>query len=512
MMFLAPQWLWLFLILFYMYYKRRTTSAKIIMLYMAMSMILLALARPVFYKHKVEVETKGSDVIIALDISYSMQADDLKPNRLEAAKALLKTLVKRDVNDRFGVIAFTTNAIILSPLTKDSELLLNLVSRVDENMVMTKGTTLLPALQLARKMSKSPHPKVLLLTDGGDADSYAVEAAYAKEVDLQINVCMMATVFGTTLKYDDGSFVKDAQHNIVVSSENRAIKALSDTTGGEYLSDPDVSDVMAVLDAQYHEDFKGKTNVVQYSELFYFFIILALLFFMLAYTTLRKKLYKKIGPLLLLLGVSSQAGVLNFYYLSQANQNYEQQNYTKAADYFSKIKTAQAMFNTAVSRYKEGKYEEALLLFSTIKSNDITFKASLYYNTALCYIRLKEFEKARENLLKSLALQDDRDAYENYIAILHASNQEMITGQQKGKKRADEVTSASSQHAKKSKKLKEGGGSNMNVTATSSNSASNATIKARCDTMLSFSKSGAKLSSKQYELINQRSVNETTPW
>jgi Ca-activated chloride channel family protein len=512
MMFLAPQWLWLFLIIFYMYYKRRTSSPKIICLYLAMAMTLLALARPVMHQHKVTVETMGSDVIIALDISYSMQADDVKPTRLEAAKKVLTTLVKRDVNDRFGVIAFTTNAIILSPLTKDSELLLNLFNRIDENMVMTKGTTLLPALQLARKMSKSPHPKVLLFTDGGDADSYAHEVEYAKASDLQVSICMMATVFGTTLTYDDGSFVKDAQNNIVISSENRAIKALSNATGGAYVSDPDVGNIMAVLKAQYHEDFKGKTTVVRYSELFYLFIILALLFFMLAYTTLREKLYKKLLPLLLLLGVSSDAGVLDFYYLLQAHQNYEAQHYTKAAEYFSRLNAPQAKFNTAVSRYKEGNYEEALLLFSAIKSNDITFKASLYYNMPLCYIRLKEFEKARENLLKSLALKEDTEAYENYIMILHAKNQEMITGRQEGKKRADDAKAAASQKSKKTKKAKEGGGSNMNVTATSSNSASNATIKARSDAMLSFSKHGAKLSSKQYELINQRSVNETTPW
>ncbi len=509
MIFLHVNYLLLFVILFYMYYKRRTKSSKIIYMYLAMTMVIMALSRPVFNQEIVEVDTKGSDVIIALDISHSMQADDIKPNRLNAAKELLRNLVKQDINDRFGVIAYTTNAIILSPLTSDSELLLNLVDRIDETMVMTKGTSLLPALQLAQKMSASPHPKVLLLTDGGDAQSYAKEAQYAKENKLQVNVLMFATAFGATLKNSDGTLVKDEANNIVVSAQNRAIKQLSSATNGKYIENASVSSVIALLKEQYSEDFKGKSEIVKYSELFYIFIMLATIFFMLAYTTLREKLHKKILVLLMLIGVVTQAGVLDFYYLQKAKSSYENESYEKASQYFSNVESSEAQFNAGIAHYKDAKYEKAIEAFEVIKSNNENFKSKLYYNRGLCYIRLKEFDKARKNLIKSLTLKYDVDAYENYMYIRTASNHEMITGQQKGKKRADE---AESEASKRSKKTKEGGGSNMNVAAASSNSASNTGMKTKSEQMLSFSKNGAKLSSSQYELINQRSVSETAPW
>ncbi len=509
MMFLEASWFWLFLILIYMYYKRATKSSKIIYMYLAMSMVIVALAHPVFDKQIVEVQIKGSDVIVALDISHSMQAEDIQPNRLNAAKSLLKDLVERDVNDRFGVIAFTTNAIILSPLTKESELLLNLVNRIDETMVMTKGTSLLPALKLARKMSKSQRPKLLLFTDGGDADSYAREATFAKENNLQVSVVMLATLFGSPLKYDDDTFVKDSSGNIVVTSQNSAIKQLSDATDGAYLNTPDASEIINLLKMQYREDFKGKSDIVQYREFFYFFIFLALLFFMLAYTTLREKLHVKVMALLVMVGVSSHAGVLDFYYLFQAQEDYNRGAFEAASRNFSKVEGKEAAFNAAVASYKRGKYEDALTRFKVIQSGDVGFKATLYYNMALCCIRLKEFDKARENLIKSLTLKYDNDAYENLQHIKDATHYEMITRRQQGEKRADDVSTESS---KKSKKTKEGGGSNMNVAAESSNSASDAQMKTRSDAMLSFSKSGTKLSSSQYELINQRSVSETSPW
>jgi Ca-activated chloride channel family protein len=230
---------------------------------------------------------------------------------------------------------------------------------------------------------------------------------------------------------------------------------------------------------------------------------------MLAYTTLKEKLHHKVMVLFVMLGLSSQAGVLDFYYLSQAREAYKNGAYEKASHYFSRVESSKARYNAAVSHYKEGNYEIALSGFESIQSADVNEKASLYYNSALCYIRLKEFDKARENLIKSLTLKFDEAAYANYLYIKDATHHEMITGQQEGKKRAQSVHAESSLS---SKKRKEGGGSNMNVSADASNSAGDAKMKTGSESMLSFSKNGAKLSSSQYELINERSVNETTPW
>ena len=506
-MLLAPQWLWLIVPLIYMYFKRPKLTRYDVYMYMAILLVIVALSRPVYDPHSVEMPIEGSDVIIALDLSYSMQAQDIKPNRLGAAKRLLEDLVRRDLNDRFGVLAFTSNAIILSPLTRDSELLLNLVHRLDERMVVTKGTSLLPALELARKMSHASRPKVLLFTDGGDAASYVDVAAYAQANNLQVSVVMLATALGASLQRDDGSLLKDAAQHIVVSSQNHAIEAISRATGGEYLVQPDADALLALLASQYREDFKGTTTLMRYGELFYLFITLALLFFMLAHTSLGSKFHAKIVALLLLLGINTHAGVLDAYHLYSAKQAYQRSAYLEAAEHFLHVDSDRARYNAAVSYYREGAYENALALFESIHSDQLDFKATLYYNSAVCYIRLKEFAKARENLVKSLTLKFDNDAYENWRHIYSVAEEKRLLQQQHPKRHDDAATTTASQPQRKAQ-----GGSNMNVSASASSGASKQGKKQASEAMFSVVPNRAKLSSRQYELINERGINETTPW
>ncbi|MEJ2469108.1 MAG: VWA domain-containing protein, partial [Campylobacterales bacterium] len=124
---LYPLWFWLLpFFAFYLLYRRKTKTppvwnARSILLALSGVFIVIALARPVIPQAPVDIERRGSDVIFAVDISRSMQAADIAPNRLEAARQLLASVVQADDEDRFGVVAFTTNPIILSPLTRDDE-------------------------------------------------------------------------------------------------------------------------------------------------------------------------------------------------------------------------------------------------------------------------------------------------------------------------------------------------------------------------------------------------------
>ncbi len=88
----------------------------------SIALVILSLARPVIPQKPLEIEQAGRDVILAIDLSYSMRGTDVAPSRLEEAKKILIETVKTHPKDRFGVIGFTTQAIVLSPLTKDTEL------------------------------------------------------------------------------------------------------------------------------------------------------------------------------------------------------------------------------------------------------------------------------------------------------------------------------------------------------------------------------------------------------
>jgi len=516
MSWLFPQAFWLLLLpaaaLLRRWRKGNSLKGRDVWLLLALLLVAAAIARPVVEREPVEIETAQSDVIVAVDLSQSMQASDLAPSRLEAAKSLLAEVVRSNPDVRFGVIGFTTNAIILSPLTADSELLLHLFGALDESMVMTRGTRLEGVLQLARKMSHAKRPKLFILTDGGDELSYPDEAVFARTSGLQVNIVMLATRSGSTLGDAAGGLLKDAKGQIVVSSRNDAVTQISEASGGEVIEGPDAARVSKVIAAQAETDARNKTRVLLYHEYFYFCIVGAMVAFMIGITGLHARLARRAAALLLLVGVGAQGGMLDAYYLHAARSAYEQGDYARAAEAYAQVEGDRARYNAASSYYRAGESQKALELYSTLHSTDPAFMATVYFNIANCYIRLKEFAAARGALQKVLALTPDPQAYDNLYAISRAEEQDhMLTGRQEGKKRPESAQSESEAQPPRGSK-ESGGGSNMDVSAAASGASASAGKKAQGDPRLDFSQSKGMLSSRQYELINQRSVNETKPW
>jgi len=166
-------------------------------------------------------------------------------------------------------------------------------------------------------------------------------------------------------------------------------------------------------------------------------------------------------------------GIFGFIMIDSPNafDEYESGEYLESADRFKGLQSKAGDYNAANAYYKAGEYEKALLLYQNIRSSDPLFKSMLYFNMANSFIRLQEFEKAREHFRFSLILHYDKEAVENLHFIASAEEQDhMLSGRQKGK-------------------------------------------KAKSDPRLSFSPKGkSRLSSRQYELINSRSIYETQPW
>jgi Ca-activated chloride channel family protein len=293
---LYPLWLWLLpFFALYLLYRRKTKTPPVwnlrsTLLAVSLVLLVIALARPVIPQAPVDIERRGSDVVFAVDISRSMQAADIAPNRLGAARQLLASVVQADDEDRFGVVAFTTNPIILSPLTRDDELLLHLFSGLDTSMVLTRGTHIGNALKLSRKLSRSQHPIVVLMTDGGDELGYSQEAAWAREHALIVNVVLLATAAGSTLSAGNGKLLRDEAGGIVVTTRNDAIRALADATGGVVIEGPDAAALLDAIRSQGSRDVLSKTKIVLYRELFYYPLALALLAAMLGMTDLVSRL------------------------------------------------------------------------------------------------------------------------------------------------------------------------------------------------------------------------------
>lgn len=196
----------------------------------------------------------------------------------------------------------------------------------------------------------------------------------------------------------------------------------------------------------------------------------------------------------------------------RAQMLYRQGDYNASATLFASLQGPSAYYNAAGARYRAGAYEEAYTLYNAIETPDTEFASRIWYNMGNTLVRLKEFEKARKAYAHSLTLQYDDAAFDNMMHILHAEAQDhMLTGRQEGKKRAQDQ--ADEREETQTPKQKEGGGSNQPSAAERTRGAGSQGKKAEREPQLEFSNKGkSRLSTKQYELINKRSVHEKTPW
>ena len=157
---------------------------KAVMVVAAAFLIVISLARPAWNPRPEKVESKGRDIVFVLDVSRSMMAEDLKPNRLERAKLAIRDLVDKVEGDRVALVAFAGTSIVKCPLTQDYGFFRLMLDDTGPESVSRGGTLIGDALRKTVDEVYSDRLKrykdIILITDGEDQDSFPVEAA--KEV------------------------------------------------------------------------------------------------------------------------------------------------------------------------------------------------------------------------------------------------------------------------------------------------------------------------------------------
>jgi len=145
-----------------------------VLLFIVFFFMVLALAQPVIDQGVERVKVPGGDLVVALDLSRSMEAKDLYPDRLTFAKEKLTEILPALPSNRIGIIGFTRASFIIAPLSEDREALRFLLQRLPKCATSLEGTDLYAALQGAAKLlEKSRDRTLLLITDGGDEDQKA---------------------------------------------------------------------------------------------------------------------------------------------------------------------------------------------------------------------------------------------------------------------------------------------------------------------------------------------------
>jgi len=215
--------------------------------YFFLFFLFTALAGPQWGTEIVEAHGEFAQAVIAVDVSTSMRAQDLKPDRLQNAKQMLQMLIENLKDERIGLIAFTSQAYIQCPITTDQQALDYFVSILQPDMLPEKGTSLAAPVSLAAKMlSKYPGKKALiLLTDGEDHEAKELEQAQktAQQNGIRIITIGIGTEQGALIpvKTDNAGKVleykKDKSGTTVVSKlDEKTLLELAKATNGAFVS------------------------------------------------------------------------------------------------------------------------------------------------------------------------------------------------------------------------------------------------------------------------------------
>jgi Ca-activated chloride channel family protein len=206
--------------------------------------LLLALARPRWGFTEEETTASGLDVVVVFDVSRSMLAADVAPNRLEKARRAALDLVESSQADRLGLVAFAGDAFLQSPLTLDKEAFRQSVRTLDTEIIPVQGTGLERALREARAAfgkDSTGAKAVVVLTDGEDHEPGAIELArQLAQEGIRVFTLGVGTPQGAVLRvsdpYGNPVFVKDDQGNAVKSQLNETLlREVADAGGGFYL-------------------------------------------------------------------------------------------------------------------------------------------------------------------------------------------------------------------------------------------------------------------------------------
>lgn len=264
---------------------------KIALWSVALFFLSVGLARPQLGARLKEVETTGVEIMIALDVSNSMLAEDYTPNRLERAKLAISRLVDKMKQDRIGLIVFAGKSFVQLPITADyisAKIFLNSIST---SSVPVQGTAIGDAILTAIRgfsLESSNSRAIIVITDGENHEDDPVMAAKeAKNLGIPVFTIGIGTDGGKPIPIGNGELLKDREGNIVVSKlDERILNEVAEEGGGTYIKAGN-SDfgLEAIVDRIHNMDKQQYKSVVfeDFDEQYMYFFAIALFFLILEY-------------------------------------------------------------------------------------------------------------------------------------------------------------------------------------------------------------------------------------
>ena len=256
-----------------------------IILSLVITLILVALARPQKTNDKVEQWTEGIEIMLAIDISQSMQIEDFTPNRLEAAKDVARDFIKGRIQDRIGIVVFSGDAFSLAPLTTDYELLNAYLNEINFDMIENRGTAIGSAMAVVtnRMRESESKSKVCILLSDGDNTAGNIDPITAAELAAAYNIKTYSIVVGKEGLVPFGKDYFGRPHMVENTVDESTMRKIAEIGSGEFFRATDNQALIQVfkkIDLYEKAEIK-ETRFKDTSDYYFIYLRWAILLFLL---------------------------------------------------------------------------------------------------------------------------------------------------------------------------------------------------------------------------------------
>jgi len=448
-------------------YAPQKFALKFVLVLLAITSGVFALANLRSPKGMEQVSRNGIDVMIALDVSKSMLAQDIKPNRLERAKQAISKLIDKLSNDRIGIVVFAGRAYLQMPLTGDHGAAKMYLSSASTDIVPTQGTVISDALKMCNASFNSKEKKykaVVLISDGEDHDEGALKiAAQMADEGIVINTVGIGSPQGSTIIDELTNQEKqDAAGNVVITKLNEEeLMKIAEKGKGSYQLFGNADELANKLDAQLASmDQRTVTedSLVNYKYFFPYFLILSLVLLIVEFfiserrsvdirrlsvgktdSKTRTALTALFSMMLLTVCLTPMDALAqnSKQLIKKGNDAYEKKDYENAVTQYQQATVKNpadptAAYNLGNALYKNKKADEAVQAYdeAASKAASKTDKSKAFYNKGVVLQNNKKLpecieayknalklnpqdEDARQNLQKALQQQKEQQQKEN---------------------------------------------------------------------------------------------------
>lgn len=264
-------------------YSAWRTGLKATLFVLAVVFLILAIARPQKGSELHQEHARGVEIVLAVDVSNSMLAEDFEPNRLERTKYAITKLLGELRDEHIGLVVFAGEAKVQYPIANDYHLARAFTRRISPDVVATQGTDIAQALRQALLSFSAESERsrvVILITDGENHEGdLSEELELAKQEGVTIYTIGIGTPEGAPIRIG-GNYIKDDKGEMVVSKlGEETLRDIAATTGGAYVratkQDIGLSDIVRGID-QMERSLLSKTTYERYNELYAYPLVIAL--------------------------------------------------------------------------------------------------------------------------------------------------------------------------------------------------------------------------------------------